>query len=598
MASRSEARRRKTGIEPTSAHAAPAAPPRAKVLALLALILGAVYAPTLRYGLVWDDPISIYRWLRALRPWTRVFLPPPAIPQFPPDYYRPLQLLSYHIDAWIGGGAAWAFHVTSVLLHIAATLLVYRTGLSLWRACGPAHQASLAAALLFAVHPIHTESVAWIAARPDPMVAVFLLSALLVLGSDRFRPVARTVAAGALMLAALLSKERGACALLLAPLWAWATNGPKEGQPARSTVSTAWITVASILAGGTYLILRHLGLAHYEATGFQIPPQPLYSLVSSAGWYTAKLFWPFPQNAFVDEIPRSPLFFATGTLATLASLAIVFSARGRLTRAHLCCVVWYWATLAPALLLLAKPPTAPVAERYLYLPSIAFAWFLGHGLARLRARLQGERTKQVATLFAGCAFAALASATLVRNEVWRNDLRLWADTAGKTKSDGMPLRNWAAALLQAGELERAETLLHQALTRHNTPAGLSNIHSNLGTIAMYRRQWELAREHYQKAYDIVPSGDMAYNLGVVFLHSSEEVAQEQRRTKLLEAKRWFAQAVASSPHDPDPHLGYGQVLLLLGERDLARQHFQRAFQLGLPPDRAEQARALLERGSP
>jgi Flp pilus assembly protein TadD len=234
----------------------------------------------------------------------------------------------------------------------------------------------------------------------------------------------------------------------------------------------------------------------------------------------------------------------------------------------------------------------------LYLPSIAFAWFLGHGLARLRARLQGERTKQVATLFAGCAFAALASATLVRNEVWRNDLRLWADTAGKTKSDGMPLRNWAAALLQAGELERAETLLHQALTRHNTPAGLSNIHSNLGTIAMYRRQWELAREHYQKAYDIVPSGDMAYNLGVVFLHSSEEVAQEQRRTKLLEAKRWFAQAVASSPHDPDPHLGYGQVLLLLGERDLARQHFQRAFQLGLPPDRAEQARALLERGSP
>ena len=116
----------------TKRSAAPA-PPRQRQLpafataAAVAVGAVAVYSGTLSCGFVWDDPISVQRWLPALPTWWSVFFPPANIPQFPADYYRPLQLLSYQLDRAVGGGAPWAFHLDVVLLHGLATVLVLLT---------------------------------------------------------------------------------------------------------------------------------------------------------------------------------------------------------------------------------------------------------------------------------------------------------------------------------------------------------------------------------------------------------------------------------------------------------------------------------------
>ncbi len=558
------------------------------------LVAAAVFAPTLRYGFVWDDPISIQRWLPALDSVAAVFLPPANIPQFPADYYRPLQLLSYKIDAALGGGAPWVFHCSSVMWHVVVTSLVFLVGSRLWSATATATVASTASAILFAVHPIHSESVAWVAARPDPMVGAFSLAALYLVLTTTQPTFARAAAIGLLTLAALLSKETGAAAIFLLPLAAWLPReelAPAQKQP-RHRYTPLWFTAgATAAAGALYVVLRHVGLQHYRGGEVVLPESFVLTLLAATGWYVWTLVWPFPQNAFVAEVPTHPWYVGVALCASVGTALGGLTALKKGQYPIFFSLAWFWCTLAPSLALLAMQPEAPVAERYLYLPSIAFSWLAGQALAQVTLHLSGTKRSAVFAL-SFLLLAGLGTATLSRNEVWRDNVRLWTDTAAKNPHDGFALRNLAAAFLELGNAEEAERLLHEALRRRNSRAGLYAIHSNLGTVAFLRGQYDEAAEHYRKAFDERATGDAAYNLGIALFKAAEATSKTDPAT-IQQARQWLERALSLSPYDPEIHYGYAEIVGLLGDHDLASRHFRRALELGLREPQATRARSFL-----
>ena len=147
------------------------------VAVAVAALAAAVYVNALANGLVWDDPIVLDRQLRAFRTLGDLLVTPRNIPQYSPDYYRPLTTLSYLLDHAIGGSGPLMFHLSVVVFHVVTTFLVFRFGLALFSGAPVAVLAAGIGAALFAVHPIHSESVAWGAGRSDVLACGFSVAA-------------------------------------------------------------------------------------------------------------------------------------------------------------------------------------------------------------------------------------------------------------------------------------------------------------------------------------------------------------------------------------------------------------------------------------
>lgn len=576
--------------------ASPTPLPQANRLASLsvAALALAAYSNTLGHGFVWDDPISLQRWLPALATIWDAFFPPPNIPQFPTDYYRPLQLLSYRVDRAIGGGEPWAFHLSVVLLHALATLLVLRTARWLLAAQRTPIDAPWWAAALFAVHPIHSESVAWMAARPDVMVTCAGLGALLLYTDPRKPPLLRATLAATLIFVGLLCKENAAALLLLVPASLFVVSPDREHETTPPTATVALHTYLPFaVAGLAYMWLRAHGLPQALPSQPILPEDWLGALLIAPGTYLRLLLLPYPQNAYIADLPsgRMPLVSSI-VLLSGAVLLCLWAWRAR-QRSLLFALAWLGLTLAPSLAVILQPPTAPLAERYLYLPSVGLCW-LAAALAA-RAAAHNEKARKATITGLSALILTCFALTLHRNSVWYDNLSLWSDSAAKNPVEGLPHRNLATALLEAGEAARAEELFYEALQRRNSPRGLFGIYNNLGTLALNRNDDETAERHYQKALSYSSSADCLYNLGLIALRRGLRSGQqhEEAARHVHTARSYFEHALSLSPHDADIHVAMGQTAQELGERTRARRHFEEALRLGLPEPTTKAVHGLI-----
>ena len=181
----------------------------------------ALYLPTLDAGLIWDDEIVQKRQLVAFESVHDVFFPPDGIQEWAKAYYRPLVLATYLMDRRFYGSERFVgHHFTNVLIHAvvsAFVLLLMRRLLSGYRY---GEWGALAAGVIFAVHPIHVESISPIMGRSDTLAAAFMLPSIILALRYRDRPRAfgSLAAAPLLFLCALLSKEVAISTLLLVPV--------------------------------------------------------------------------------------------------------------------------------------------------------------------------------------------------------------------------------------------------------------------------------------------------------------------------------------------------------------------------------------------
>lgn len=593
------------------------------ILAVLA------YANSLRNGFVWDDPIILDRQLVVFRSVWDVLVPPAGIPQFSPDYYRPVVVASYLLDRAIGGRQPFAYHCSVVLAHAGATVLLFVFALLLFRDRPGAMFGAATAAALFAVHPVHTESVAWMAGRSDVLATLFVLAALIVHHSTSLRSMAgrtrhaattrgrrdrsggrkrrgaedagrrsaRRVVGGSMLTGLFLFLALGSkeTALTLFPLlilldWLAYRQSPAAAVRRRDLLLGYTGPVLAVLL---YLVLRRLALGEFlgHAPGETGPARSPVDVLGAVAMYVAKLVAPLRLNAYIDSVPTDAgtLVGVVLLLVAATGLAIMLWRRQEPLPALL--IAWLGVTLLPSLAVVWKIPEAPVAERYLYLPSAGYCLLLGFVAMRIHALPRGGWVPAVTQLVVGLLVTAGLLATMARNRVWHDNLSLWSRTAAQGHVSGMPLRSLAAELQKRGRLEEAQRQFEHALAKRNSRIGRQIIFNNLGTLAMRKGSYEQAERYYRRALEVESNApDSLFNLGLAIFERGGRTREAALRALIM-----YRRAATLSPHDPDIEAALGQALLVAGEPEEAARHMRRALDLGVQRDTADSIRAYLRR---
>jgi tetratricopeptide (TPR) repeat protein len=415
--------------------------------AALAALAAAVYANSIGNGFVGDDKIQILK-NPLITEWTnlpRIFGSGVwAFLGYQGNYYRPLQFLIYLLLYECAGFHAGVFHAAMMLLHAGNTVLLYLLVRRLAEG-----RVAVAAAALFAVHPIHTETVDWIAAMPDLALTTLVLAGVLWLVHQDGAPRGpKLLGHSFLYLLALLTKETG---VMLLPLYA-GLGFLCMGRGWQEFRRNAGLYAAMAGALGIYLAMRRAALGSLvpgQETFFHLSPVEFaLSAVVTAGRYLMALVLPVNLNYFhVFQATRSvsaEFLIALLALAALAAI-LIYVRSGPIAYG----IFWIAVTLAPPLNLTGVGLNV-FAERYLYLPSAGFCWIAGFAWSWLAGRQpQWGRIGGVAVLLA-CAVEAVA-----RNADWRDDFTLLQITVQQSPTSGWVHDTLAGAYVERNSMDKA-----------------------------------------------------------------------------------------------------------------------------------------------
>jgi tetratricopeptide (TPR) repeat protein len=547
--------------------------------ALLALTLLA-YLPALGAGFVWDDDdyVTDNPTLRSLDGLRRIWLEPGAVPQ-----YYPVTFTSLWIEYRLWGLDPFGYHLTNVALHALNALLLW-TILARLQIAG----AGLAAAV-FALHPVHVESVAWITERKNVLSGAFYLaSALAYLRAALPYPAAgrpagarenaRFASAAALVLfvAALLSKTV-TCSLpaaLLLVLW-W-----KKGRV--GSIDAARLAPFFVLGAGLAAVTIWIEKQHVGASGadWDLSFVERTLVAGRALWfYAGKVFLPVRLTFIYPrwEIDAAQAWQFVPPAAAVAVLLALFFARRRLGRGALAAVLFFAGTLVPALGFADVFPMrySFVADHFQYLASIGLivaACAAGAGVWRPRG------ATGVGIAFSAALLLLLGGATARQANRYRDAETLWRDTLAKNPGAWMAHNNLGLLLLERGDAEQA--LAHfEAATAVKADDDFA--FNNIGNVFAARGDMERAAEHFAKALAINPrNAEALSNLGGALATTG----------RLDEAALRFEAALAVRPLYADAHNNLANVHALQGRSAEAEAHYRQA--LRIDPDYADAHRNL------
>jgi Tfp pilus assembly protein PilF len=529
------------------------------------------------YDFIWDDPLVLQQ-IDQMRSIGDVLAPPEVVPKF---YYRPVVFLTFLLDQAFGRGQAYWFHLTVVAWHTLVTGLVYLLARQL---LGRRFFVEAGvAALLFAVHPVHVESVAWIAGRSDVIATAFVVLALLV---GRAESSWSGWAAGACLLFGMLSKEVAVSGLVLLPARDWFVDRKLRWQR----------YLPLVVALGVYLAMRRFGLGRVDtglATGTGIG-ENIYAVLCALGWYVAKMPVPFYSGAFVPEIPMSPFYASAGFALLAATFAAAVVGRPRVVAFLL---LWFVVTLAPSLLVIVRrSASAVLAERYLYLPSVGAVILVAWALVALRSVSARGWQIAVALFIPVAMLAGMESAQ--RSDVWANDLTFWSDVAAQTPNHSMPRRELANAYMKRQKLDEAEKELQAALALPSNPQDRVMTYNNLGNIFLRRGDLDAAASAFEAGAALYPHNYVFNGLGRTAMRRAERAQERGDQAVVVQqvkaASRFLQQALARDPNDYKSHVLLGQVLFSLHDRAGARQHLETALRIESRGAVADTARQYLQ----
>jgi tetratricopeptide (TPR) repeat protein len=564
---------------------------------LLVFLLGLALAiGTVGHDFVWDDHTQIER--------SQFVAQARSLPRFFTDdlrqltfgagqlpYYRPLYWVSFVLDRLAWGLRPAGFHLTNALLYALACLLVFRLARTLLGREEPA----LLAAALFAAHPAHVETIAWIAARNEAMAGIGVL--LAVLGYLRARGAAGGRRAALLLgsLAAfglgLLSKET---ALGLPLLLAWAEvvlrGGGLAGGRAGLGGAAARLAPFFALALG-FLAFRWEAVAQWTAEA--VGPAPLGQRLPGAlelvARYALLAVWPLGlQPVYLLSRPASP--FAPWPLAGLGlglligGLALAWR---RSAPAASFGLGWFLLALGPVLDLV---PVAgrPLnfAARYLFLPTVGLALLAGAALARLPAAR--PRLAWAAGAAGALVFLGWTAQTLTYLPVFRDDLSLFGRVARDLPGLALGHHNLGLALLRAGR----------------TPEGLEALERAVG-VAPGDGLAQLALAEAYVATGRAAEGvrlldALAPGMGETIKYIHTRAAAHLRQAEWRAAAEVLARGLRRYPEAGDLHFLLGHAWEQLGDLPRAEEAYRRALALhpGLPGGRVSLALLLLRRDRP
>ena len=495
--------------------------------------------------------------------------------------YRPLTTLSFALNYQLSGPYPRAYHIVNVLLHGLVSVVVYLLVLKIFRD----QTAAVIAALIFAVHPIHTEAVAWISGRAE------LLAALFSLGSWLLYLRGRMLLALLLFFAGLLSKENALMlplAIVAGDLYL-ARSDPETKSRWRVSKLKSYAAFAGVIAFYFafrwslyhHTITRGVGqiafldnpLAAADTTG------RLLTALKILGEYFQLLIWPrhltadysFNAVPVIHSFADSGFLFAVVLLLVLLGIGVAsFLWRDTI---WLPIAFSFIAIAATANLLL--PIGTIKAERLLYLPSVGFCIAIGLVCARLELR---RPLRIAAGVVVVAALLLLGLRTFIRNADWRSELALWSATAQTAPQNFRAQSLLGSLYLQAGSAEAAIEANRCALAID--PASEATL-LNLGVSLVQAGRVAEAIQLYERAtVDHPESASFRLNLGLAYA----------ARGDILSAADNFRAAIKINPANAIGHLNLGLALSQMGNKEEALQSYRRATEL--KPDYAEAWNAL------
>ena len=509
----------------------------------LALILGCgllAFHNVLDHSFHYDDDHSIREnpHLRSLANVPRFFIDPGAFSGMPEArMYRPLLLTTYALNYAIAGYAPLGWHLVNLLLHLANAALLW------WLApgLGASRRVALVAGLIFAVHPIMSESVNYVSSRSSLLATLFLLLACKGLGSALGEREQRGwLLVAAAYSGALLAKSIAIVFPLLAGMYMGLVGRWRRG----------WlgilVAISVLYVLGTRAII---GKALLEPV--RGPVEQWATQLKAGVFYLWKVAVPVglsvePQFAVSSSFFAAPVVLAALMLVSLAGLCLMGRQRGLVVFG----AGWFAITLLPSSLV---PLHILVNEHRLYLPMVG--WALGMAALMDRGRLGSGWL---------VGLVVLMGLAVQRNEIWRDEEMLWRDAVAKGPLMARPHVNLGKALLEKGQLPEAIAASHRAL---EIDPELERAHYNIGTAYMRGERLELAVAHFRRALVIRPEMLPALNnLGNTY--------QEQGLWQ--QALATYRRALAVQEHASIYH-NMGQTLLAAGQADSARSFFRRAL---------------------
>jgi len=457
--------------------------------------------------------------------------------------WHPLTWISLMIDAQIFGLNAGGYHVVNLLFHILNTLLIFivlnaMTGSS-WR--------SAAVASLFALHPLHVESVAWVAERKDVLSTFFMMLTLWAyvryIKSPRYNTYLQIVLFFALGLMAKPMLVTLPFILLLMDYWPLgrfvldtSVKFPKGLKPSGNTLANDFgrlvyeklplFGLTAISIAMTLLAQKH---AIVTMQYLSIPIRISNALVSYCG-YLAKTIWPVPLAALYPH----PEFIPTWQMLGAASILITMTALAVWTmRRHPYFLVgwlWYLGTLIPVIGIV-QVGVQSMADRYTYIPLIGIfisvVWLLSEFTDRLKYK------KYIIPAFSIVILGVLFTTTWIQLEHWRNNKALFSHALSVTKNNYV-------------------------------------MHTNMGVLLAKQGNIQESMFHYNEALKIRPDDlEANYNLANLLL----------RQGKIKDAILYYRDAVRGKPDFAPAHNNLGIALSQFGDQEKALEQFREAVRL-------------------
>jgi len=511
------------------------------------------------------------------------------------EFWHPLTWLTLLLDFELFGLQAGGYHLTNVLWHLLATLLLFSL---FFRMTGALWKSAFVAAF-FALHPLHVESVAWVSERKDVLSAFFWM--LTLYGYVRYteKPSLKTyLPVVVAFLAALMSKPMVVTLPLILmlldvwPLKRWSLK--KEALLLQLKEKLPLLMLSGVFSVITVFAQQGRGPRDLS---FPLGLRLANALVSFV-LYLKKTFWPFDLAAFYpfpDHLPALQVV-AAALLMVLITVAVIASVRRR----SFLFVGWFWfgLTLSPVLGIIPIGDFA-MADRFHYLPSIGLAIILAWGAPQL---IKQDALGKKFLFAAGAIFLlGLAAVSYKQTAVWKNDINLFQHMLRVTKNNYLAYINLGTVLEKDDKIPEALTCYHEAirimpnlvLGYHKRALAYAKLGRHADALEQFNQIISL-KPDYADAY--LGRGSLYFQLGryseamedssaVIRLRPDDYAGYFNRANALIrlgefsKALEDLNQAAARNAHDPSVYNNRGFIHLQAGRLRQALEDFTQAVRL-------------------
>jgi tetratricopeptide (TPR) repeat protein len=543
---------------------------RLLICILLAAVTFAVYLPVRNYEFLhYDDDVYVTDNPEVERGLSRQGIEWAFTTGYGSNWH-PLTWLSLMLDCQLFGVKPGPMHIVNVLFHIANSILLF---IVLARMTKGVWQSAFIAGL-FALHPLHVESVAWVAERKDVLSTLFWLLTMLAYVRYVERPSAgRYIAVPVLFAMGLLAKPMLVTlpfVLLLLDYWPLGRFATPKFSIKKSLVEKIPLIVLAAASSVVTFIVQQRGGA-VIASNRLLPGERISNAIVSYLAYPGKMLWPARLAAlYPHPVNNVPVFRAVISGVALIMITIFFAYHARRYKYLLVGWLWYLGTLVPVIGIVQVGAQA-MADRYTYVPLIGIFIIIAFGVTEL---LKEKPSREIVLgVLAGITLSACAVVTSNQLKYWKDSLSLFEHTLNVIKSSPIMENNYANILIDKGRYDEAIVYLSRALELHpDSP----EIHNNYGNALRKTGKLDEAIEQFKIAVKLDPDFKPArYDLGLTL------AAKGDYEGAIKEYRLYAGTAIDIA----DIHQTLGAQLVKEGKVGDAVGQFQKA--LIVKPDSAE-----------